>query len=392
MPLDIIEKTCVRVAVLENGKITKQGSGVIITFDDKFYVLTASHCLGMADLKNILIEKQKTYNSDFETLEVKSIKKLDVDNDWVLLEIDPGINVKIYPKCLLASNFNTDELIHFCGYQSIVNNEYRRWEGKVLHTSKLNFKVKLVEDTFQQGGEDGKFIAKGLSGSGVYVIKNKIPYLIGILCSVKTEKAFNDDIDCCSVVCLTDLIGNYCDLSKIIDDEIIKESTYTVKHSRYSKRFEKLNKEVADDVRYEKVLDELKNYLTKKDGIGLKQKLTDGGFTSVEINRASERKQLYWKKHEKNKFYESAQWIDSHLFAKIKIDFETHIEPLINKDESKEKILSSIVINIINPILQLLNEEGAEDEILNYNAEEIYGMIYHLTGKCHLNWKNYDNI
>lgn len=187
-------------------------------------------------------------------------------------------------------------------------------------------------------------------------------------------------------------INNNNGVEKQVNIDTNVGSIYLLKESRYSRRFAKLNSEVSNNNRYEEVLDEIKTYLTKKDGLGLSQKLKDGGFTDTEIRRAAERKELYWKKYEKNKFYESAQWIDSQLFAKIKIDFETYIEPLINKQESKEVIFHSILENIVNPILTLLNDEGAEDEILNYNAEEIYGMIYHLTGKCHLNWKNYDNL
>lgn len=165
------------------------------------------------------------------------------------------------------------------------------------------------------------------------------------------------------------------------------------KKSRYSKRFEKLKEEFLNNTRYEEVLDELKGYLTKRDGIDMPQKLEDGGFNENEILRAIERKQLYWKKYEKYKFYESAQRIDSELFAKIKIDFETYVEvPLINTGASKQEIMKAVVEKVVNPILSILNEDGADDEILNYNAEEIFGMIYHLTGNCHLYWKNYDNI
>jgi hypothetical protein len=47
---------------------------------------------------------------------------------------------------------------------------------------------------------------------------------------------------------------------------------------------------------------------------------------------------------------------------------------------------------VIQPILEILNKEGAEDNYLNYNANDIFGMVYFLTGKCHLNWKDYDTI
>lgn len=168
---------------------------------------------------------------------------------------------------------------------------------------------------------------------------------------------------------------------------------YLSKKSRFSKRFEKLNQEVASNERYEGIMDDFRYYITKLDGIDMPTKLADGGFTESEIIEASRRKEKYAKKLEINRFFESAQWIDSQLFAKIKIDFDAYVEkPLINKGAGKEEIIKTLVEKVITPILDLINIEGENDEVLNYNAEDIFGMVYYLTGKCHINWKNYDSI
>lgn len=176
----------------------------------------------------------------------------------------------------------------------------------------------------------------------------------------------------------------------------IKENSGPIilsKKTRFSKRFEKLNEEVASDVKYEGVMDSLKHYLTKLDGIDMPTKLKDGGFSENEIIKATRRKEKYAKKLEKNLFFESAQWIDSQLFAKIMIDFETYIElPLINKGANKDDILTAVVENVINPVLHLINVEGENDDVLNYSLEDVFGMVYYLTGKCHINWKDYDSI
>lgn len=173
----------------------------------------------------------------------------------------------------------------------------------------------------------------------------------------------------------------------------IHGDVYVAKKSRFSKRFEKLNKEVAADERYEHVMDDFKYYITTLDGVDMPTKLSHGGFNESEIIEATRKKEKYAKKLEKNKFFESAQWIDSQLFAKIKIDFEAYVYiPLINSGASKDLIVRTVVEKVVNPILELINSEGEDDEILNYNAEDIFGMVYYLTGMCHLNWKNYDNI
>ena len=170
-------------------------------------------------------------------------------------------------------------------------------------------------------------------------------------------------------------------------------SIHLAYQSRLSKRFEKLTKEVANEERYQGVKEELKYYLTKLDGVDVQTKLNDGGLSEHEIIRAIRRKEKYAKQLEKNKFYESAQIIDSEIFAKIIIDFETHVEvPLINNNASKEDISKAVLEKVIEPTLDLINTEGEHDSFLNYTVEDIYGMIFFLTGKCHINWKQYDSL
>jgi len=178
-----------------------------------------------------------------------------------------------------------------------------------------------------------------------------------------------------------------------INAAAIHGDVYLAKKSRFSKRFEKLNKEVGANVRYEEVMEDFKYYITKLDGIDMPTKLADGGFTEKEIIEATRKKEKYAKKLEKNKFFESAQWIDSQLFAKIKVDFETYVQiPLINNGADRNLIMVAVVERVINPVLEIINIEGQDDEILNYDAEDIFGMVYYLTGMCHLNWKDYDNL
>jgi hypothetical protein len=163
--------------------------------------------------------------------------------------------------------------------------------------------------------------------------------------------------------------------------------------TRWSKRFERLNTEVLEDERYDVVMEELEYYLTKLDGVDMPTKLEDGGFNQPDIVKATFRKEKYWKKLEKTKFYESSQWINCQLFAKIKMDFEQHVErPLIDNGADLSEVMKSLADHVVNPALNLLNEEGEFDTVLNYTAEDIYGMVYYLTGKCHINWKNYDNL
>ena len=167
---------------------------------------------------------------------------------------------------------------------------------------------------------------------------------------------------------------------------------YLSKKSRFSQRFEKLNSEVAQNEKYDEIFDELKKKSTKLDGVDMPTKLRDGGFHFREIMTATRKKEKYAKQAERFKFFESAQWIDCQLFAKILDEYNVHVMPLIIQGANQHQIMTVVSEKVVNPVLELINVEGEKDEVLNYDAEDIYGMIYYLTGQCHINWKNYDNI
>lgn len=211
MALELIKKSCVKISVVIDGDTIKQGSGVIVHANDKFYVLTAYHCVGDNAIENIAIEKQQTYKSEFEKIEIISKVESDEDNDWILFEINYLDND--LKDIGTAKNFIIDEKVNFFGYQNILEKQHRNWDAKILDSAPPVFKITLEGKTYQQAGEEASTIAQGLSGSGVYIIKDGKPYLIGIVCSIQDEKGFNDDINCCLITNLLKYISECQDLS-----------------------------------------------------------------------------------------------------------------------------------------------------------------------------------
>jgi len=187
-------------------------------------------------------------------------------------------------------------------------------------------------------------------------------------------------------------VSNNGEIQSQLNAANVEGSIYFAKKTRFARRFEKLNQEVKSDERYEGTMAAFKFYITKLDGISAETKLFDGGFTENEVINAIRRKEKYAKCLQLNRFFESAQWIDSQLFAKIKMNFEGFITPLIDNGVSKSEILKEVIVKVVQPVLDLINVEGEDDEFLNYNAEDVFGMVYYLTGQCHINWKNYDSI
>lgn len=162
--------------------------------------------------------------------------------------------------------------------------------------------------------------------------------------------------------------------------------------TRLAARFQRLHEEIGKHVKGE-VLDDLLYYNTVLDGSkGFEVKMADGGFSPSFIERARIQKEMYAKKAQRFSDYPSAQQINLDFFAKIKTEFDLNIYPLIVDGLDTVTIMKEIHNVIVKPIMDLLNAEGAYDEDLQYTEDHIYGMIYYLTGMCHLNWKDYDNV
>ena len=176
----------------------------------------------------------------------------------------------------------------------------------------------------------------------------------------------------------------------------VKENNGTINignsRSRLSATFERLEQEILNNTTQE-VIDELLMYTTKLDGTkGLEEKLQDGGFQKMFIQKAIIQKEMYAKRATKYECYPAAQEIILSLFARIKNEFDVRIYPMIITGVDVPIIMQEVHKQIVSPILQMIETNGENDQSLYFNMDHIYGMIYYLTGMCHLNWKDYDNI
>lgn len=165
--------------------------------------------------------------------------------------------------------------------------------------------------------------------------------------------------------------------------------------SRMATDFENLRKEILKNVTQE-TIEELKYYITELPGTKpFEEKLTDGGFSEESIEEANRLKELYRKRAQKYRCFLSAQQINLDLLSSIKHAFYTYIFPLIKDGTPLRTVMEQVREKIVLPTKEMLNKNGMYDDKLRYNEDHIYGMIYYLTGMCHLNWKVYkkdDNV
>ncbi len=145
--------------------------------------------------------------------------------------------------------------------------------------------------------------------------------------------------------------------------------------------YEKLKAE--ENEVFTEIVDELmhfKNHASNTPFIGLEAKLESGNRT-VYLQFAEVAKEKFTKKMMKNEHSETAQYIYAFLLAKVYSRFQTSIYPRLSEGHPDTFITSLILETIINPLEDLLGEN-----LLRLYEDEIHGMIYFLTGNCHIKW------
>jgi len=168
--------------------------------------------------------------------------------------------------------------------------------------------------------------------------------------------------------------------------DIYKVSNYAIDPSRptsMAKMIEKFKEEIKNNKVIDKIIDDLQHYSNPAPGdtlIGLEAKMEEGGRSDM-IPFAKRTKELYYKKLTQYQFSETAQEIHVFLLAEVFTRFHNFIHPLMGSNLSQIQINEIIQDKIINPIQDILDEN-----VLRLYSAEINGMLYFLTGNCHIRW------
>lgn len=153
--------------------------------------------------------------------------------------------------------------------------------------------------------------------------------------------------------------------------------------SQLEKLYERLEKEKNESAIFREIVDELlhfKNNADDKGFIGLEKKLVNGNRISY-LHFAETSKEKFAKKLLKNEHSETAQLIYAFLLAKVYSSFQTNIYPRISEGLAEEFINQLVTEYIIKPLEDILG-----NNLLRIYDDEINGMIYFLTGNCHIKW------
>lgn len=147
---------------------------------------------------------------------------------------------------------------------------------------------------------------------------------------------------------------------------------------------EEHEREIRIDPAYKDFSEKLNDFLHRKvEGSlrDLSEKLTDGNREYLVVT-AMELKEDITKKVMRNGHFETAQKIYTYLLAQMRITFQSEVASRIKSGDFANYQIDDIVKDrVIEPLLA-----SVDDCSLMIDREELYGLLYILTGNCYIAW------
>lgn len=167
------------------------------------------------------------------------------------------------------------------------------------------------------------------------------------------------------------------------DDNSVTINSTSERSAYLQSLYDKFQAEKDTNPDLKELCEELDYFNSKLDGdmVGLDDKLIAGNREKIIFYAKTLKEKFHKKLITTSQYSYVAQDINVYLLAKVKRGFMMEIYTLICNNESEEKINYLITERIINPVKIELGIN-----LFKYDEEDIMGMIFFLTGNCHLRW------
>ncbi len=142
-----------------------------------------------------------------------------------------------------------------------------------------------------------------------------------------------------------------------------------------------LNNDNANDII--NFVEELTDYLNdapERNVIGLENKLKKANMDSL-YEEAAILKERFAKKLYRGQLSHNSQYLYAQSLALINTYFSHRIKPLLNEGASKSIIEKELLDEVFIPVLKNITKVD-----MTINMDHVRGMLYFLTGKCHVKW------
>lgn len=156
--------------------------------------------------------------------------------------------------------------------------------------------------------------------------------------------------------------------------------------TQLNRLYRKLREEAEGDQELTEYIDQLQIFTrTVQDEtiVGL-----DGKFAAAnrqdELDMAKAMKEMIYSELRKNMFSRTFQTIYATLMGKVYEEFQTWVRPAVAKGASREDIDQLVNTHVVKPVVAELETCPEYNEAA---TPTVRGMIYFLTGNCHLVWR-----
>lgn len=174
-----------------------------------------------------------------------------------------------------------------------------------------------------------------------------------------------------------DFIGRDYYKDSVVIKTINSQSTYL------SDLYNRYQKEKNENPEFEELCEELNyfNSIMEGDVIGLDEKLKNGGREKILFYALDVKDRFHRKLMRVSQYSLVAQDINVYLLAKVRSSFMREIYGLICDNAPEAKINTLITERIIKPV-----QDDLGINLFKYTEDDIMGMIFFLTGNCHIKW------
>lgn len=193
MSRELLKNVSVRIIVKKNN-ITLKGSGVIArNIRNEFYIITAEHCingkkekrLSNVSVDDINIEYKYNNEETFKKIEVCKISYSCKDQDIAALLIkSDNFDCENTIYCEFIGDMNRVPF-YFRGFPKWLEDKAKTYDCQIEEPDTLKFHIKSDEIKDLSLSKTIEKTSNGLSGSGVFCIKNGKIFLLGIVTNLR---------------------------------------------------------------------------------------------------------------------------------------------------------------------------------------------------------------
>lgn len=384
------KQNTIEINIKLDDTILSSGSGLIFNSDECSYLLSSKHSLcfnfNSCDEKECgtceAEIKKESISSSSIAITIKTVHQSRF-KDIALAVID--LNLKLEP--VIIKNHNSN------------NHEYSCWKGGtedrlILDSPETtDSDVRLnIKSNINAHDESKNDEVSGFSGSPVHIEIEGKKYLIGVL----TDSSGINDVSC--IILDNDLTSELENnlgkkifyrlqekdiLDKSMNVEVNNISSPAIQNNALQLLIANSQQMAKDDPSYRDMIEEFQEFLTPRAGrkiIGLDDKLIEGNREDL-LDDAIYLESRFSRKVSKVQMSDKEQIVYFHCLSKINSYFNSYVRTKIKANKENDIIDASIQEKIINPLYKEIAV------VQPMSMEMIRGMLYFLTGKCHIRWK-----